>query len=459
VNTSLFFCVLALSASWTPPSAPDIDPSRVFLRSEPIGLFDQVLAEDADVEPTIPGANADFWSAYNAASLGAARRSSTTRQRFATGVTPGVRRFPSLLRARRDALIRAQSPELRVADGMREVAPRTYAPGQNSTPVPTDVPPATVSPSSPQRYEYEETPQVPTVQPFLQPLTPAPFATAPPPGVSTWGTNGPQPYRLGYSLFADIAWLPGRSTDLLLDDGKFEVFETNIRLNHTIPTWWSPWLFSLEHQFNYRSWQGPATIDLPGSVFRLGWDLRFETPLNSQFAPFALTLAFTPSINSDFDQQLSREAFNFDGRGILFFQADPHLLLALGVGFWDRLNDRVVPYVGIVWLPDNRWEFRIMWPQSQIQYYLGNHFGEDVWVYASGEYHVESYQIGTDSVASGKDQIELEDYRIMLGLRKNNPIMSGFIEGGWVFGRDVEMRAGSDFSINSGFIGRIGIRF
>lgn len=297
-------------------------------------------------------------------------------------------------------------------------------------------------------------------QPFVTPA-PQPFMTAPPPDVSTWGANGPQPYRLGYSLSGDIGWLPGRPTNLLLDDSDFEVFELNLGLNHTIPTWWSPWLFSLEHQFNYRTWSGPSTVDLPGDVYRLGWDLRLETPLNSQFAPFAVSLAFNPSLNTDFDQQLSREAFNFDGRGILLWQMDPHFMVGIGAQFWDRVKDRVIPYAGFVWLPDDRWEFRIMWPQSRIQYYCGNWMGEDVWAYASAEYHIEAYQIGTTSAVAGEDQIELEDYRIMLGLRKANPICSGFIEGGWVFGRKVDLRSDSvnDFSISSGFIGRIGIRF
>jgi hypothetical protein len=100
-----------------------------------------------------------------------------------------------------------------------------------------------------------------------------------------------------------------------------------------------------------------------------------------------------------------------------------------------------------------------MWPQSRIQWFVGNIMGESVWLYASGEYHVESYQISTSVVAAGKDQIELEDYRMLLGVRKSNQWGSGFIEGGWVFGRHNEMRAGPDFSVSSGFIGRIGLRF
>ena len=408
MNTSLVFCVLALSNSWTPPSVPDFDPSAIFRRAEPFGLFESVVS--------------------------------------------------------RQVVIRGQTPPLQLADGMRDDEPirpsfpPTFSQPARSAPVnPTPAAPSNPTPTFSQPYEEPLPNQTPA---FVMP-SPQPFSTAPPPGVSTWGANGAQPYRLGYSLWGDMGWLPGRPTNLLLDDSDFEVFELNLGLNHTIPTWWSPWLFSLDHQFNYRSWSGPSTVDLPGGVYRLGWDLRFETPLNSQFAPFAMTLAFNPSINSDFDQHPGREAFNFDGRGILFWQPDPHFMVGVGAQFWDRVDDRVIPYAGFVWLPDDRWEFRIMWPQSRIQYYCGNYMGEDVWLYASSEYHIESYQIGTTSVAAGTDQIELEDYRVMLGMRKSNPIMSGFIEGGWVFGRKVDFRSDSinDFRFSSGFIGRIGVKF
>jgi hypothetical protein len=472
VNTSLVFCVLALSSSWTPPStAPDIDPSAVFAHAEPIGLFDEVTApepEAVDKRPTN-----EFWSAYNAANFGS---SVTHRQGSRT------RRFPSLLRAHRDAIIRGQSPEVRLADGMRQNVPRTYAPSQNPVPVPSgspsNVPSSTTTQTQPfssrSNEEYEPPIQTQPVEPFFQSPSPAPFMTAPPPGIATWGANGPQPYRLGYSLWGDLGFLPNRPVSLP-GGGKFSVFEANVGLNHTIPTWWAPWLFSLEHQFGYRDWSGPDSTetttrtDLPASVYRFGWDIRFETPLNSQFAPFALTLAFNPSINSDFDQHLTRNAYNFDGRGVLLWQLDPRFQVALGAGFWDRVHDRIIPYAGFVWLPDDRWEFRIMWPQSRIQYYCGNYMGEDVWLYATGEYHIESYQIGSSAfvpppplggtVVNRVDQVELEDYRILIGLRKSNPIVSGFIEGGWVFGRRVDQRFGPDFNINTGFIGRVGIRF
>ncbi len=440
MNTSLVCLVLALSSSWTAPSAgvpENVGPTAaIFARAEPYGLFDEVL----DRMPDESDSNR-FYFNFRRASL------ITVQQKLVLN--------PSLLRAQRDAVIRAQSPNIQLADGSSSDVgsgssgyPETFVAPNGTMPV------SPLSPTSPGT-PYEE-----PRQQYVLPPNSSPYMTAPPgaiPGATTWGANGPQPYRLGYSLWADMAWLPGRPTSI---DGKnFEVFETNIGLNHTIPTWWSPWLFSLEHQFGYRSWQGPRAVDLPGDVYRFGWDMRLETPLNSEYRPFAFSLAFNPSINSDFGQELGRNAFNFDGRGILYYQADPRWLLALGAGFWDRVNDRVVPYVGVVWQPDDRWEFRIMWPQSRIQWYMGNIMGEDVWLYASGEYHVESYQISTSSAPAGKDQIELEDYRILLGVRKSNRWASGFIEGGWVFGRHDVMRTGPDFSVSSGFIGRIGLRF
>lgn len=351
-------------------------------------------------------------------------------------------------------VVRAQNAEPRVADGTNDIdgtspsLPQTFAPLSPNTPV----------------TPYEES--QPSAPVYVQPPSSVPYLMAPPPtampGAGTWGTQGPQPYRLGYSLWGDMAWLPGRGTNLAGDSSKFEVFETNLGLLHTIPTWWSPWLFSLEHQFGYRSWQGPGSIDLPAAAYRFGWDIKLETPLNSEYRPFAFSLAFNPSINSDFNQTLGRQAINFDGRGIMYWQADPRLLVALGAGFWDRVHDHVVPYAGVVWLPDDRWEMRLMWPQSRIQWYAGNVAGEDVWFYASAEYHIESYQIGTNAVAAGKDQIELADYRAVLGMRKSNRWASGFIEGGWVFGRKVDLRAtpaAVDFDIHSGFIGRIGLKF
>lgn len=215
-------------------------------------------------------------------------------------------------------------------------------------------------------------------------------------------------------------------------------------------------MFSLQHEFGYRNWEFAPVRDI--DLFRFGWDARLEMPLNSGLnwggLPFAVTLAMNPSINTDLQQSLGRNAVNINGRGVVYIQTDPRLMFALGAGFWDRVHDRVIPYAGIVWLPDDRWEFRMMFPESRISLYLGNHWGlENTWLYVSGQYHVESYEVASPT---GRDQIQMEDWRVMAGLRNSSPYVSGFIEAGWVFGRNIELRSGPSFDPASGFIG---IRF
>ncbi len=407
--------------------------AEFFAGSEPYGLFDELLDR-------LPGRSETSQSEVRGA-------------KSDVGVSPKPVATPSLLRSYRDLVIRANYDV--------DSTPPTI-PFQS----PSSFPSTYATQSTPSGEPYDPSPKVPadgTSQAVPSPLNASPYGSVLPPPMMPgpswgWGANGPQPYRLGYTPWGNMAWLSSERTSR--GNRQFEVFETNLGLNHTIPTGCSPWLFSVEHEFGYRSWQGPASVDLPGSVYRFGWDMRLETPLNSPLSPFAFSLAFNPSINSDFQQSLGRQAINFDARGIMYLQADPRLMFAFGAGFWDRVKDRVIPYVGVVWTPDDRWEFRVLFPESRISYFLGNVMGvEDVWLYASGEYHIESYQIHTTTPPAGKDQIELQDWRALIGVRKSTPWIAGFFEAGWVFDRHVNMRAHPDFDISSGFIGRVGISF
>jgi hypothetical protein len=48
----------------------------------------------------------------------------------------------------------------------------------------------------------------------------------------------------------------------------------------------------------------------------------------------------------------------------------------------------------------------------------------------------------------------------LLGLRAEGGGVTGFVEAGWVFAREASFLHGTpDFDINTGFIGRIGLRF
>ncbi|VAX40459.1 hypothetical protein MNBD_PLANCTO02-1788 [hydrothermal vent metagenome] len=276
----------------------------------------------------------------------------------------------------------------------------------------------------------------------------------------SYGVNGPQPHRFGWTSRYDVGYIFGQSVSGASGvSGDIAITEVDAQWEYTAPMG-NGWIFSLAQEFSTRFWDGPSTSagtpGLPGDVYRIGWNIELAT---ASQGPWNLQLAFNPSINTDFDQSLTSDSVNWDGRGILFYRASPQWMWAGGVGFWDRVNDRLVPYAGAVWTPNDVWEFRMIFPKPRVSVFVGNVFGGATWLYASGEYRVEAYEVGLEGVG-GQDKIEIEDWRLMGGIRQDYGTVQGFLEGGWVFGRNVSYAKGTPgFDISNGAIIRAGLRF
>jgi len=290
-----------------------------------------------------------------------------------------------------------------------------------------------------------------------QPYAPyTPYGAAPQAGAgfSVPGVNGPQPYRLGWHNDFDVEFIPFTGTTGNTQ-GKFEQFGIDYDLGYSgpfIPGWMMTWT----NQFRYRGWDGPDTgAGLPGKAFRYGSDFALETP---QAGPMNMSFGITPSINSDLENSLGSGAFQLDGRGMFIFQLDQYWSLVLGAEYWDRVKDRVIPHAGLLYR-DDYWEWRLMYPESSVSLFLGNEGPWAKWMYARAEYHVEAYEVGT--AGGGRDQVELEDYRVLLGFRMDAGTYTWFTEGGWVLDRNVNFSnaANGDFSPMTGFIGRVGWKF
>ena len=350
-----------------------------------------------------------------------------------------------------ESVIRGQTPGYdeipNTSTTVQGAAPQTYV----------------VQPNNP---TYVVPPNSGAVNPFQPaPLGQDPFLTQPgfgmpAPSYFAFGANGPQPYRFGWTTRQDVSFIPKEPTQGNLGNFGVTEFDTELEYTTPLPT---GWIFSFTQQYNLRLWDGPlsrtpAAIGLPGNAHRFGWDLELATPANQ---PWSLQLAFNPSINSDFDRHLTSDAWNWDGRGIAFYRATPHWMIALGAGFWDRVNDKVIPYAGAVWTPDDRWEWRLVFPQPRVSYFIGAPYGVPTWIYVSGEYHIEAYEIDVDRrpAAIAQDKIELEDWRIVFGIRNAAGRYSSFLETGWIFGRKVDFLATPGFSVSSGFILRGGVQF
>lgn len=299
--------------------------------------------------------------------------------------------------------------------------------------------------------------------PFLSPGAPptnAPYtpfgmqSTLPPGGFSTFGANSPAPFRNGWQNDLNLEWLPTTGTSNTAG-GTFEQFGVNYDLQYSgalIPGWMVSWT----NQFRYRAWDGPGGgAGLPGSAFRFGWDIAFET---AAAGPISWRFGINPSINTDLDGSISSDAWQLDGRAILMMQLNQYWNLMLGAGYWDRVSGRVIPYAGLIYR-DDFWEWQLTFPEAQIKLFLGNEAMWSKWMYFRAEYHVEAYEVGL--AGGGSDEVELEDIRLMLGFRMDTGTYSWFTEGGWVIDREVNygLSANADWEANTAFMARFGWRY
>ncbi|QDT64197.1 hypothetical protein [Calycomorphotria hydatis] len=355
----------------------------------------------------------------------------------------------------------------RLASGYQEAVVRAQSPFFEELPPPgggTVSPPTTFAPQggpafgNPNAVPFQ--PMPPGGDPFISPggpaLVPGQQQMAPDGSFYTFGANGPQPYRAGFSQMFDAGYIGEAGAPFPYSD--YSVTELDYELKYT---WVKPGgvVFSVAQEVDVRFLDGPATaapqFGLPGTLYRFGWDFVLDIP--SAGGPWSAQVAFNPSINTDFEQGLSRDAINLDGRGVLFYQASPAWTFALGVGFWDRRHDYILPYAGVIWTPNDRWEIRAMFPRSRITYFAGNVFGKPMWLYGDIEWNVESWEVER---LGGRDQMQFEDIRLTVGIREDWCWAESFVEAGWVFDRTVDFKsAGPDFNANDSFLVRAGLRF
>ncbi len=272
-------------------------------------------------------------------------------------------------------------------------------------------------------------------------------------GFSTYGANGGRPYRFGWEQRLDLHLIPSADLSGAGMAGTYEEFGVDYDLSLTRP-FVPGWILRETGQFRSRSFDGPTIgAGLPGSVFHLGLDFEFATP---QVGPYSVSVGVTPSVNTDFNSSASSTAWQFDGRGIIWWNLRPGWMFGLGAMYWDRVDDRVIPYAGWVYR-DDFWEMRLMFPESEIRLFLGNEPWWAKWVYFRARYNVESYEIST--VAGTRDEVEFEDWQLTLGFQMDAGCYRWFIEGGVILDRELNYGSNPNLDADTSYITRIGWRW
>ncbi len=336
--------------------------------------------------------------------------------------------------------------------------PPTYDYGTPGTPAPV-FPPGTVDPYG------GSVPVQPygggTGDPWIGGGQVGPYANpygAVDPSQLTFGLNGPQPYRFGFNTRHDLTYLPSQGTSSP-DVGSLGVFAYDLEKAWVTPVAGN-YVFTIAPQFNYRSWDGPrgtpGNAGLPPNAYRFGLGLKLATP---QYGGWSAEFGITPAIATDFGSSLSSDGVMLDAMAVMYWRTSQQWMWVLGVAYLDRVDDLWIPLAGAVWNPNDIWEFRLLVPEARATAFLGTPFGIPTWAYATAGYRVESYQVDVQP-SDTTTRVQMQDLRVLGGLRWQSSIVTTFAEAGWVFDRGVEFAsAGTDFDVSSGFIGRVGFRY
>ncbi len=360
----------------------------------------------------------------------------------------------------------AADPSLETGSRVYEFSPRLAAAIRGQSPGGTFAPssPGMTSgpvlgepiPMGPNTYDPFQ-PQPPAMQdPFYGYGDPALMTPAPMPPPIYSGVNGPQPHRFGLIPRIDVGYIPEADIDDASSGVEMFEFDSELRRNSPFGL---GWVCSTAAQFNYRAWNfSGLAAGAYGrlNLYRFGLDMQLFTP---DVNGWSMQFGFNPSINTDMEHQLTSDSWNFDGSVAARLQYDPVWTFILGVQYWDRVDDIVLPVGGVIITPDDRWELRLLFPKSRISYFMGNFWGGSHWLYVSSEYHVEAYQF--ENVFTSRDRVQYEDWRFALGMRSDHGWFDKYIEVAWITGRNFEVQSGfpPDLDVDNQVMVRGGIRF
>ncbi len=186
-------------------------------------------------------------------------------------------------------------------------------------------------------------------------------------------------------------------------------------------------------------WEGPSVpgVDLPGAAFGAFVDSSMESdPMNT----VGWELGVRVGVFSAFDA-VSTESIRYPFKALARARMTPNATGRAGIYYIDRNKIKLLPALGVLWVPnpDTRWD--IFFPEPKFSHYLTTHGQKDVWWYVTGYYGGGAWTI--KDADGSTDEFDLNDIRILLGFEcgKSELLRQGFrsyfFEVGYAFNRQL----------------------
>ena len=264
--------------------------------------------------------------------------------------------------------------------------------------------------------------------------------------------------RLFQNFGADFTWITSKAAS-----HGMGLFRLDLSGDMAIPLFASqenPFLFEPRFAINY--WNGPQSgiYDMAAHTFDASLGLRWlpKFQLASMATPFEFDIFFSVGVYSDF-KKISGKSFRFPSWAYLSLDVTNNIKAKIGIWYLDRVRCKILPSGGVIWSPNEQWEFQLLFPNPRVTYRPAGGSLRDLSVFARGEYGGGSWSV--DHEFGGVERTDYNDYRILFGLDwKGRANGQGFFELGVAFARELYFADGrNSYELDAGFIMQTGFHF
>lgn len=195
---------------------------------------------------------------------------------------------------------------------------------------------------------------------------------------------------------------------------------------------------------------GPATLDLPGTVYDLCLDVACRV-LDRERG--GVTVGITPGFYGDF-QHVDAQSFQTTGRIIGDFRINSRWQIVGGVAVVRQLRSHWLPIGGMVWTPTDDWQLDLAVPRPRLARRMLQTEAVDLWGYVAGQFGGGSWAV--DDGTGRNVLLGYNDLRLLAGLNlwraSGRELMA---ELGYVFSRELAVSEISVFTPSDAWVAQL----
>jgi len=226
--------------------------------------------------------------------------------------------------------------------------------------------------------------------------------------------------------------------DIKSKSGDFEFFEVDIRIKKDFTIFDDIPLETSIGGNHYITEDDDTTVSFPHGFKSRGLHLTTSLPLNFvNDERWRLGIGINPSFQTANGVNFASNGFRMRTNAFLIFKENENFIVKGGITFRSEYDSDYIPYIGLVYNPDNPWSLNITSSESEIESQLNFKIDDVNTVFLELAYEIDEFEI---SKSGDKGRVfEFTDKTIGVGFKHIfNEHFQATIHGGGVLQRKLE---------------------